>query len=71
MGEKQKTTLIDDLRSNVLMDVSNIERCHTCVHSQSYLDSIGYCAYKNIPVTKLKFCGEHEKQTTYEQETDN
>lgn len=62
MGKKQKQTLIDDLQSNIIIDVSNIERCHTCIHSQSYLDNIGYCEYKNQPVTKLNFCGEHEQR---------
>ena len=63
MGNKQKQTLIDDLQSNIIIDVSNIERCNTCIHSQSYLDNIGYCEYKNQPVTKLNFCGEHELKT--------
>ena len=62
MGNKQKQTLIDDLQSNIIIDVSNIERCNTCIHSQSYLDNIEYCEYKNQPVTKLNFCGEHEQR---------
>mgnify|MGYP000866471857 CR=1 FL=1 len=69
MSKKQKQTLMDDLQSNVLMDVSDIKRCHTCIHSQSYFNNIGYCEYKNQPVTKLNFCGEHDerpKQTELE-----
>lgn len=62
MSKKQKQTLIDDLQSNILMDVSDIKRCHTCIHSQSYYNKIGYCEYKNQPVTKFNFCGEHEQR---------